>query len=63
MIDHFSKEVLKASPIAGPIVNFLLKNALSYGSFELRKKYMNWPFETVSPLMFENFKIGLSFVF
>jgi hypothetical protein len=51
------------SPYAGPIVHFVLKNALSYGFYELRKKHMNWPVQTVAPLMYENYKVGLTFAF
>jgi len=36
---------------------------LSYGIYELKQDKMNWPFETVPPLAFSQFKIGVSFVF
>jgi hypothetical protein len=63
LIGEFSHEVMKASPYAGPIVDFLLQNGLSYGITELRKKDMNWPFNTASPFVYDGFKVGLSFVF
>jgi opacity protein-like surface antigen len=63
LIDKFVDEILDSSPDAVPVVNFLLKNALSYGLFELKQDKMNWPFETVPPLALNQFKIGLSFVF
>ena len=62
-IDEFVDEVYKSSPVAAPIVNFVLKNALSYGVYELRKEKMNWPFETIAPLTYDTFRVGLSFVF
>jgi hypothetical protein len=62
LVDKFVEEVLDSSPSAVPIVNFLLKNALSYGLYELRQDKMNWPFETVPPLALDQFKIGISFV-
>lgn len=62
-IDGFVKAIMKSSPESGPIVNFLLKNALSYGIYELRKDKMNWPFRSASPMFFESFKAGFTFVF
>jgi hypothetical protein len=63
LIDKFVDEILESTPSAVPMVNFLLKNALSYGIYELKQDKMNWPFETVPPLAFDNFKIGFTFVF
>lgn len=62
-IDHFISEVLKSSSYAAPIVNFVLKNAFSYGIYELRKDKMNYPFETAPPVAVDQFKVGLTFVF
>ncbi len=62
-IDGFVNEVLDSSPYAVPVVSFVLKNALSYGIYELRKDEMNWPFESASPLMYNQFKLGVTFVF
>ncbi len=63
LVSGFVDEVMKSSPIAAPIVYFVLQNAISYGSFELRKKYMNWPFKTAMPLLIDNYKVGVSFAF
>ena len=63
LIDEFVDEILDSTPSAVPVVNFLLKNALSYGLYELKQDKMNWPFETVPPLAFNQFKIGITFVF
>lgn len=62
-VDSFVKEILKSSPLATPIVNFLLKNALSYGVYELRKEKMNWPFKSEAPIAYDQFKFGLTFTF
>jgi hypothetical protein len=62
LVDLFIDKVLDSSPAAAPIVNFLLKNALSYGIYELRQDKMNWPFETVAPLTFDQFKVGITIV-
>ena len=63
LVDKFVDEILDSSPSAAPVVNFLLKNALSYGIYELKQDKMNWPFETAAPLAFNQFKIGVNFVF
>jgi len=63
LLDDFVSRILKNKPLAGALVNFVLKNAYSYGMYELRKSKMNWPFNTESPLMHESFKFGLSFTF
>jgi hypothetical protein len=61
-VDGFVDRVLDSAPYAAPIVSFVLKNALSYGMYELRHDKMNWPFDTVSPLAYDQFKVGLTFV-
>ncbi|MFA5403784.1 MAG: hypothetical protein WC358_02505 [Ignavibacteria bacterium] len=63
LVDDFVSRILKNEPLAGVIVNFVLKNAYSYGIYELRKSKMNWPFDTEAPLMHESFKFGVSFTF
>jgi hypothetical protein len=62
-VDGFVKAVMKTSPFAGPIVNFILSNALSYGIYELRRDKMNWPFNSTEPLLFDSFKAGFTFTF
>lgn len=63
LLDEFVDEIFESSPYAGPIVSFVLKNALTYGIYELRKDKMNWPFNSESPLTYDQFKFGLTFVF
>jgi len=62
LLDGFIDEVLDHSPKAVPVVNFLLKNALSYGIYELRQSKMNWPFNTEPPLSYDQFKFGVTIV-
>ncbi len=62
-IDNFVDEVLDSSPYAAPIVNFILKNGLAYGIYQLRHDKMNWPVNTVPPLAYDQFKLGLTFIF
>ncbi|HRS01670.1 MAG TPA: hypothetical protein P5545_03890 [Bacteroidota bacterium] len=63
MIDEFVNSVRKYSPWATPIISFALKNGLSYGLYELRRKNMNWPFNSQAPYVFETFKVGISYKF
>ena len=63
ILDVFIKEVFKSSPAAGPIVFFVLKGALGYGLYELRKGEMNWPFPSAPPIAMDNFKFGMTFTF
>lgn len=63
LIDGFVNAIYKSSPVAAPIVSFILKNGLSYGLYELRREKMNWPFNSAEPLLFDTYKIGLKFKF
>lgn len=62
-IDEFVENVLESSPGAVPVVNFVLKNAVSYAAYQLRKEKMNYPFRSESPLFHDTFKFGVTFVF
>lgn len=63
IIDRFVKKIMTYSPSTTPIINFILKNALSYGVYELRKENMNWPFDSTQPLVIDNFKFGITYDF
>jgi hypothetical protein len=63
LVEYFTHKVIRASTGAGPIVNFILINLYDYGAYELKKKYMDWPYMTAPPLMYDNFKFGLTFAF
>jgi hypothetical protein len=62
-VDRFAERVLDSSPGAAPIVNFVLKSAVSYGMYELRKKNGNWPFESEAPVTYDTWRIGMTMVF
>ncbi len=61
--DAFIKKISKSSPYAGPAVNFILKNAISYAFMELRKKNMNWPISGEEPLIINSFNLGINLHF
>ena len=60
MVDGFVNEIMHSSPYAGPAMSFILKNALSYGIYELRQDKMNWPFKSAAPLAYDQFKFGFT---
>lgn len=62
-VDEFVEEIMEHSPAAGPVMNFLLKNGLSYAFYQLKKDDMNWPFKTEAPLTIETYKVGLTVTF
>jgi hypothetical protein len=62
-LDAFIREILKYSPEAGPVVYLILKSALGYALYELRQDKMNWPFNSASPIAFDNIKFGVTFIF
>jgi len=62
-LDVFIKEIFKSSPAAGPVVYFVLKGALGYGLYELRKSEMNWPFPSAPPIAMDNIKFGVTLTF
>jgi hypothetical protein len=62
-LDSFINKIRDSSPYAAPVVSFILKNALSYGIYELRQEKMNWPFSSTSPLSYDQFKFGVTFNF
>lgn len=63
LLDEFVTRVMRNTPVAGTIVNFVLKNAYEYGIYQLRKEHMNWPFAGEAPLRYSTFKMGMTFTF
>jgi hypothetical protein len=63
ILDHFIKKIGKSTPAALPIINVLLKGALSYGIYELRQEKMNWPFNSAALLSYDQWKVGVTFNF
>lgn len=55
--------IKRKAPSVAPIFHFVLRNAVSYGFYELRKTGMNWPFDSEKALGVEQFRVGVSFIF
>ena len=58
-IDKVIEKYADISPKSQPVMHFVLKSAALYGMKELRRKYMNWPFETASPMNITYWNIGV----
>jgi hypothetical protein len=58
-IDKLIEKYTDISPKSQPVMHFVLKSAALYGMKELRRKYMNWPFETASPMNITYWNIGV----
>jgi hypothetical protein len=63
LIGHLADDFVNSQPVFGPIINFVVKSAYLYGYYSLRKKDMNWPFQTDTPLRLETINLGASLVF
>lgn len=61
-VDRLIENFTEMSPKSQPVMHFVLKSAVLYGMKEMRRKYMNWPFETASPMniTFWNIGVGLT---
>jgi len=62
-LTYFINEIFDSTPVAAPIISFLLQNGYAYAFHLLKQKDMNWPFETEAPLTYETFKLGITFTF
>jgi hypothetical protein len=63
MVSTFADDIMKSSPLFGPIIYFVLKNGLAYAFYQGVKEKMNWPFESETPMTMENIKVGISVTF
>ena len=62
-IQYFSEDIVKVSPVIGPILHFLLKSGVSAGYYMLLRDDMNWPFNYETPVMVGSFKVGANVKF
>ena len=63
MVSTFADDIIKSSPLFGPVFYFLLKNGLAYAYYQGVKEKMNWPFDSETPMTMENIKVGISLTF
>lgn len=59
----FVNTIGQSSPLALPIMNFILQNGVALGFKALRMNKMNWPFTTEAPLNVMSFSVGATIHF
>lgn len=59
----FAREIGKSSPLAMPIMYFVLRTGVAAGFKALRMNQMNWPFETVAPMNIQIWNVGTTIHF
>jgi hypothetical protein len=62
-VSVFSEDIVYSSPVLGPVMYFILKNAVAAAFYLGMKEKMNWPFNSETPLTSEAFKVGASIRF
>jgi len=62
-LQYFSEQIVKVSPVIGPVLHFLLKSGVSAGYYMLLRDDMNWPFGYERPMTVESFKLGAALTF
>ncbi|MCX6154985.1 MAG: hypothetical protein NT007_12595 [Candidatus Kapabacteria bacterium] len=62
-IDVFDEKLLDRYEEFYPLVYFLMKNAVSFSLYELRRHQMNWPFSDASPMNYDMIKFGIALKF
>lgn len=62
-IDFVEYDMMKTHGKNWPWLKFLIKNAISFALYELRRNNMNWPMNTAEPFNFDSFKAGVTFIF
>ncbi len=60
LMSAFINTIGKSSPVALPIMNFILQNGVAMGFKALRMNKMNWPFDTEAPLNVMTYSVGVN---
>ena len=63
IVSSFTDDIIRSSPVAGPIFYFLLRNGIAFAYYKGVSNKMNWPFNSETPMMIDTFKFGLSYTF
>lgn len=62
-ISRFAQDIVDRSPLLGPIMYAVLRNAAAYGVYLGMRQNQYWPFKSETPLTHESLKIGFSITF
>lgn len=63
LISNFSEDIVRSSPILGPVIYFVLRNGVAFAFYYALREQMNWPFPSETPLAMEAIRIGGSISF
>jgi hypothetical protein len=62
-VSRFAEDIVGSSPILGPIMYAVLRNAVAYGVYLGMRESQYWPIKSETPLTHETLKLGVSFTF
>jgi hypothetical protein len=63
LISYFSESIVKSSPLLGPIMYLILKNAVSFAWYYAIKREQYWPIPSETPFTMETIKLSASITF
>jgi len=63
LVSYFSESIVKSSPLLGPIMYLILKNAISFAWYYAIKREQYWPLPSETPFTMETIKISASITF
>jgi hypothetical protein len=63
LISYFSESIVKSSPLLGPIMYLILKNAISFAWYYAIKREQYWPIPSETPFTMETIKVSASLTF
>jgi hypothetical protein len=63
IVSLFSESIVKSSPIFGPLMYLILRNAITFAWFYAIKDQQYWPIESETPFTLETIKFGASITF
>jgi hypothetical protein len=63
LIDVFADELLRQNPDTYPVVNFILKNALSAFIYEMKRRNSYFPIHSERSINYDTYKLGISLIF
>ena len=63
LVSGFSEDIVEVSPTLGPIIYFVLRNAVAYGFMYAFSRNQNWPFPSEVPMMNNVFRVNVGIQF
>jgi hypothetical protein len=60
LTNQIIKRIKKKNENLVPILYFVMKNAVNFGFYQLRKDRMNWPINSAPALLIDTYKVGIT---